>query len=129
QLQKQIEDQSAVFRVQIAGGFVRHENGRAHHESTRQRDTLLLPARKLDWIVIAAVEQTHTVEQVACPPAALLAAGQAERQHHGVLGRQCGDELVGLKYKPDFAAAQQRQIVFLEAGDVPSVQQDLTRGG
>src|SRR5450432_2558125 len=51
ELQQKIEDQASVFRIQIAGGLVGHQNRRPHHESASERYPLLFAARELHRVV------------------------------------------------------------------------------
>src|SRR5580704_5774244 len=75
---QQLEHMPAILAVQVTGGLIGQQNRRTDHEGARQSNALLLAARKLDRIVIAAVWQTHAFEQLAGSLAALgaIAAGQ-----------------------------------------------------
>ena len=128
---QQFQHMLAVLRVQIAGRLVGQQNRRPNHERAGQRDALLFAAGKLDRVMIAAVQQADAFEQFAralgpvrchcrrsvhtaaahfLPPSAWAADGRTENE-------------------ADFAAAQQRHAVLVQAGDVLTIQNDLARGG
>ena len=81
--------------------------------------------------MIAAVQQADAFEQLAgaLGPVDPVAAGQFIRQQNIFFGRQRGQQMVGLKNEADFAAAQQRHAVLVQAGDVLAIQNDLAGGG
>ena len=128
---QQFQHMLAVLGVEIAGGLVGQQNGRPHHEGARQGHALLLAARKLDGVMIAAIQQADAFEQFAGALGTVdaVAAGQFIRQQNIFFGRQGGQQMVGLKNEADFAAAQQRHAVFIQAGDVLAIQNDPARSG
>ena len=50
QLAKHLQNQFRVFRIEIAGRFVRQHNRRAIHDGACQGDALLLAARKREGL-------------------------------------------------------------------------------
>ncbi len=81
--------------------------------------------------MIAAIEQANAFEQLAgaLRPVDAVAAGQFVRQQDIFFRRKRRQQMVGLKDEADFAAAQQRHAVFVQAGDVLAVQNDSAGGG
>jgi len=55
----------AVLGIEIASGLVRQQNRRPDHEGAGQRHALLLAARKLNGVMIAAIEKADAFEQLA----------------------------------------------------------------
>ena len=130
QAEQQVEDHLAIDGVEIAGGFVCHEDRRADHEGTRQGHALLFAAGELDGVVIAAIGETNEVEQFAGAAGADVFAATAQfvGKEDVLLGRQGGDQLVSLKNEPNLAAADHGQFILGEAGDVGTVEDDFYGG-
>jgi hypothetical protein len=64
---EQLEDMLAILAIEVAGGFVGQQDRGPGHEGAGQSDALLLAARELDRIMIAAVGKSYGFEQVASP--------------------------------------------------------------
>ena len=101
----------------------------AHHERAREGHALLLAAGELHGIMIAAIEQTHAVEQLAGAVTGIALTSQVERQEHVLLGGQGGNQLIGLKHESDGPPAQHCELVLFETGDVGAIEQDLAGCG
>ena len=87
-------------------------------ERARQRDALLLAARELGRVVMAAVGEAHPAQQLV---RALLGLQAAQLQRHlDVLARGEGrDELEGLEDEADLLPAQARPLVLARASPAP----------
>ena len=62
-LEEQIKHKTSVGGVEVAGGFIGHDDGRIDDKSAGQRDTLLFASGELNWIVIHAFAQADSLEQ------------------------------------------------------------------
>ena len=62
-LEEQIEHQTSVGGVEVAGGFIGHHDRRVDNKSAGQRDALLFASGELNWIVIHALAQADSFEQ------------------------------------------------------------------
>ncbi len=122
ELQQEIEDMLTVRAVEIAGGFVGHENGRLGNEGAGQGDALLFSSGKLNRVVAGAIGETNAMEQFfgAAARIALITA-QLGGQENVFLRGERGDQLVGLKDEADLAAADAREIIFAEIRDIGAV--------
>ena len=58
-LAQQGDHAASLRRIKIAGGFIRHQQGRSGYHGAGQGEALLLPSRKCRGWSIGAVEQTH----------------------------------------------------------------------
>ena len=59
QLIKHLQNREPRRRVKVPRRLVRHDDRGVIHQRPRDRDALLLPARKLAWAMIAALVQSH----------------------------------------------------------------------
>ena len=55
----------AVDGVEVAGGFVGHDDGWFDDEGSGEGDALLFAAGELDWVVVDAIGETDLVEEFA----------------------------------------------------------------
>ena len=78
QLGQQLQDPAAGGAVEVAGGLVGEQDGRPGGEGAGQRHPLLLAARELARVVMAAVGEAHGGEQLV---------GAGERVGHGRAAR------------------------------------------
>ena len=117
----------AVGAVEIPGRLVGEHQRRIVGQRARDRHALLLAARELRRIVMAAIVQPHLVEQRLGAGGGIGAARDLHR-HLDVLERgQRRHQVEELEDEADLLAAQARQRVFVERGDVDAVDQDLAR--
>ena len=112
----------AHLRIERTERFVEQEHARVDRQCTRQRDTLLLPARQLVGIAVAVFGQLHQRQQLVDPPAdgrlvgttRPRTAAQAERHVAGDV--HVLEERVMLEDEADvaFAQAQPGRVVVAE---------------
>jgi hypothetical protein len=86
--------------------------------SARDRDPLLLPARKLGGPVGAPGREADLVDHLVDPIALGLLTRDRERQHHVLLRGQHREQVEELKDETDAAPAQQREFVVAHVGDL-----------
>ena len=121
----------SVDAIEITSRLVGHQNGRLDHESARQSHALLFAAGELDRVVIQAIPQADAFEQRAGTGDSRrdVAAGELVWQQDVFFGGQGREQLVALENESDFTAADQRQLVFAQSGDVDAVEDDGSRRG
>ena len=94
-----LEDVVGRDRVQAAGRFIRHDDGRVVGQRPRDRHTLLLSAGNEDREFMGMLLQFDQPQQFhgAFPAlAAPVQAAQVHRQHHVLQQAQHGQQLEGL---------------------------------
>ena len=64
QIFKQRHNFFARFRIQIAGRFIRQNDGRLIHEGAGDRYALALTARQFVWFMIHPIAQTNFVQDM-----------------------------------------------------------------
>jgi hypothetical protein len=128
--EEEVEDVLAVGGVEVAGGFVGHEDGRGEHEGAGEGDALLFAAGELDGVVVASFGEADAIEEFAGALGG-LAGGAAEfgGEQDVFFGGEGGDELVALENEPELAAAQAGEAVFRQADDLFAVEEDAAGGG
>ena len=60
---KQRQDLFTGSRVEVSSGFIRQQDARLCNQCARNRNTLLLAARKFIWFVVHSRRQTHTIQR------------------------------------------------------------------
>ena len=106
QLAKHLQNQFRVFRIEIAGRFVRQDNRRPVDDGARQGDALLLAARKLEWLVMHLVFQVQHSENLAAAIRIVRAVSMnAFGQSQVAFGSQCRKQIKTLKDKSDLSSA------------------------
>ena len=125
QLDELAEHSIGGVLVEIAGRLVRQHQLRLVGERARDRDTLLLAARKLARTMVEPRAQAQRAEQFARPRLRLFArlAGDQLRQDHVLFGAEIGQQVVELVDEAEIVAAQfgalaGRQLARLDAGDL-----------
>jgi len=91
-LLEQLEHMLAIGTIQVSRGLVREEKPRLVRERPCQRDPLLLAARKLSRIVVAAGGESDLVQQPlhGLAPARLTRPEQLERQLYILVSGESG---------------------------------------
>ena len=125
-----VDDLAAGRLVEIAGRLVGDEDRGMRRQRARERDALLLAARKLRRIMREALAEPDRCE--LAPSRALErvgGAGELER-HRDVLERRHGrDEVEGLEHDADLAAAKARERILVEPADFLARDRDRARIG
>ena len=120
-------DRGAGALVEIAGRLVREQELGFVHERARQRDALLLAARKLVRIVVAARIEPNAGQRSASACGRIAATLELERQHHVLFGVQRGQEVKTLEYEPDEAPPQSCARFLIEHVEALAAEADLPR--
>ena len=108
--EQQLDDVVAGGAVEIARRLVREHDHRLVGQRPRDRDALLLAARQLRRVVMAAILEPDFDEQAARARGGIAPPGDFHR-HEDVLERgQRRDEMKGLEHEADLLAAQPREL-------------------
>ena len=132
EVEQKVHDLGAVFGVEIAGGLVCEDDGRAEDEGTGEGDALLFAAGKLDGVVIRAVGEADGGEQAAGAGEAFALGGGAvefEGEQDVFKRGERGNELVALEDEADEGAAQGGEFVFGKVADGCALKDDVAAGG
>src|SRR5437667_692642 len=112
QLAEELHDRFAVDGIEISGWLVRKQDRRRADERARYRDTLLLAAGELPWIVTQPVRHADALECFVSPASKLVArapatlrAAQAQWQLHVLVHGEITDQVERLEDEADFAIA------------------------
>ncbi len=124
------EDALPGCKVEVARRLVAQEHARLVGESPGDRHALLLAAGHLDGPVEPPVFQADEVEQFHAALSGLVGHNAAEDHGSGHVfeGGHVLDEVVGLEDVPDFVAAEIRELLGCELGDVDLVDEDAAGG-
>ncbi len=128
ELGHQLDDAGARGPVEVARGLVREEHPRLVAERAGEGDPLLLAPRKLRGVVVAAVAQSHPLEQLVGAEARIEAA-QLEGDLDVLPRGQRGDEVEGLEDEADLLRAQPRPRVLAQRAELDAVEEDAPAGG
>ena len=116
QLGQELHDHLAVPRVQVAGGLVGEQEGRAAGDGPGHRHALLLAAGELGGVVVHAVGHLHPLQRLSRQRPAVgagMSGAVGERQLHVLLDGQVADEVEAWKMKP-MRALRMRERTALE---------------
>jgi hypothetical protein len=109
--------------VEVASRLIGQQDEWVVGKRTRQSNALLLAAGKLVGQVIGFVRKTDSFQKIGCLIAAQLRRATVEQ--HGELdvfaGGEHREEIVALKDKPHFLAAQFGELFFVEVGEVVAI--------
>jgi acyl-CoA thioesterase I len=121
----------SVGAIEVASWLIRHQQRWLAHERSRKGDTLLLTARQLHRIVIQAIAEPYIAQQSTCARGAFryVATREFKWQQDVFFRGQCRDQLITLKHETDLAAANKRQLVFLQRSNVDTVHNHVAGGG
>lgn len=125
QLGNKVEDRFAGLGIQVTRGLVGHGDGRGCDQGPCNGCALLLSARQLAWSVRDSIGQADHIERLDRPRSPLNGFhALIEQRYLDVLhDRQLADEIEGLEYEADLAAADLADLVVLELGDIVTVEQ------
>jgi len=95
QILDNLQNFARQLRVKRGGRLVKEKNFRLHRQCTRNRNTLLLSARKLTGISVFLVRQSHFFQQLPCLGINFLFFAPADQNrrfgdifHDGIMGKQ-----------------------------------------
>src|SRR4029077_3111305 len=123
-----IDDPGAGRRVEVAGRLVREEDPRPIAERPRECHPLLLTARELRGIVMAALGEPDPREQLVRHAGRAVAA-QLEWDLHVLAGRKRRNQLERLEDEADLRTPEAGERVLVESAEVFSVQPHAPGGG
>src|SRR5690606_26410380 len=118
-----LDDRMAGHRIEIAGWLVGQQNRRVVGQRARDGDALLLAAGELRGIVVGALRQAHLLEQRAGSRRGLADAGDLHGYEHVLERRQRRQQMEELEDEADTRAAQAREAVLVERGDVDALDE------
>ena len=128
ELGHELDDAGAGGAVEVARRLVREEHPRLVAERAGEGDPLLLAARELRGVVVAAVAQSHPLQQLVGAEARIEAA-QLEGDLDVLPRGQGGDEVEGLEDEADLLRAQPRPRVLAQRAELDAVEEDAPAGG
>lgn len=129
--EEEFEDGASGGGIEVAGGLVGEEDGRAESEGAGEGNALLFAAGELDRVVIEAAVEADAGEEIASAAAtgSVRGAGEFHREKNVLLGGERRNEVVALEDEADLAPAHESHPVFGEAGDIFAIEDDCARGG
>jgi len=115
---QQRHDLDAGTRIEGAGWFVGQHQFGVVGQRPGDGDALLLPARKLGWLVVETFRQTDLTQTFQClvSPRPGWHAAIQQGQCHVIKGAGAGQQIEMLEDKADLAIAHSRQFVAREPG-------------
>jgi acyl-CoA thioesterase I len=128
QLDHQVDHRGAGRGVEIPRGLVGEKDRGPVAECPSQGDSLLLAARQLGGIVVAAAGKPHALEQsLGARPR--FFAPQLEGDLDVLASRQGRDQMKGLEDETDLLAAEEGAFVFVQSREVSAIEDDPARRG
>ena len=120
----------AGFLVEVGSGFVGEDDFRPVGEGSSNGDALLLAAGKFAGLVENAVSEADEFEKFDTALAALFRIGAGKTHGEHDIFKTChgADQVVTLKNVTDFAAAEPREFVAVELGDIDLVDVNFSTG-
>jgi hypothetical protein len=123
-LSEQIQDGLGGCRVEVASRLVGQEQIGPQDERTRNRDTLLLPARQLCWIPFFSARQSDRTEKTSHvqSPGRRRVTDVQEREIDVLSHLQERQEVETLEHKAQATIPEGRPATLWPGGDVLAVQ-------
>src|SRR5262249_15007624 len=116
-------------RVEIARGLVGQEQRRPPRDGAGHGYALLLAARELDGVVVRALREPDVGQEGARPLESVLLAAELEWNRDVLEGGQRGNQVEGLEDVADGVAAEARERILAEPGQLDSVHHDAPGRG
>ena len=129
QVEQQVDHVLPGLAVKVAGGLVGQQDLRAGAQRPRHGHALLLAAGELGREVVGAVREAHLIEQGAGGLEGIQPAGELERKGDVLQGRHGGHQVERLEDDADVGAADQRQRVLAESGQLVTRHPHGATGG
>jgi len=125
------EDVLGAVGVEVAGGFIGHNQGGIGHEGTGDGDALFLAARELAREMVGAVTQADEVQGSGDLFATLGAVQLGEQQGQLDIfgGGEHGDQVKRLEDETDVLVTPVGELRFVEAGDIHALHVAFATGG
>jgi acyl-CoA thioesterase I len=127
--EQQVDDRVPRGLVEIAGRLVGDHDGRIGHKRAGDRHALLLATRELGGIMVQAAGEADGREFLFGAREGVRLVGEFEGQGDVLEGRHGGHEMKGLEDDADAAAAEARQLVLVQAGEVHILDDHLAGAG
>ena len=125
---QQLQDGMRSHGVKCAGGLVAQHDGRVVHQGTRNRNTLLLTARKLTGILVALVGQAYQFQQFTSALFRLLLVGMAElKRKHDIAKNRTLLKQTEVLEDHAYRAAELAQFLFGKTRDIAPIDDDRAR--
>jgi hypothetical protein len=125
-LAEEVQNLASCPGVKIAGRLVGDQKRASVDKCPRDRDTLLLTAGKLRWLVIEPIAQPDSLEKRARPGTyftiGIVVCAIQARHHYVFERRHTRQEIEILEDETDLSAPQRRSLRFAELRDVPTVK-------
>ncbi len=124
QLAQKLHHCFAVCRIEISGWLIRKQNQRITGHCSRNRDALLLTARKLRRKMFGPMCHADAFERVHDSLLAIGGFGAAigQGQFDVLVNVQVTDQVEALKYKPDFSNPRIDSSVDLPQPEGPAIE-------
>ena len=131
ELLEQRHDFLAGLGIEIAGRFVRQQDGRLVHQRAGDGHALALAAGKFVGLVMNAVGQADVAQRLQRHLPALVGrhAGINQRQLHVAQRVGARQQVEGLEDEADFPVADFGQLVVVHLADLDAVQFVVPAGG
>ena len=114
----QFDDGAAGGLVEIAGRLVGEEDFRPDRQGAGERHALLLPARHLRRIMVKPCPEADRLQLGGGAVEGIARARELQRHGDVFQRRHGGDEVERLEDDAGMAAAEARETVLVEAGDI-----------
>ena len=131
-----LEDAQDFFtgrRIEVAGGFVREEQGRVVDQSSGDSHSLLLAARELRRFVVEMFPQTNSLQQLSGPlasfPVGGVLHGIRERHHHIFESTGAGQQIEVLEDEANLLITQHGPPVSRQLHDILPVKPVIPGSG
>jgi hypothetical protein len=124
QLGEHLHEGFAALRIQVAGRFVREQDGRPAGNRARDGDELLVAARQRTGALLRSRCQSDSRQRLVNPRLPRRAVDAAHRQRilDVLVHRQVGDQVEALKDEADVEIADPRPLRRRQSIGGPSIQ-------
>jgi len=129
QREQQIDDHPPGSLIEIAGRFVGQQNFRAQDKGPGQGHALLLAARQLAGIMIHPRAQPDPLQLPFRFGQRRPMTGEFERKGDVLARRHAVHQMKGLEHDTHGFAAEARQAIFRQAGEIAAGDGDPAAGG